>query len=303
MRCRKHLGALAAAGSVIVFIGLANGGGSAAREPNLGPLQEVQSSQDLSLPLQAWEADERDWRVLYAARRALAQQCATRFGVRSTEPELVETQGSLSISRRYGIVDEVRVRRFGYAEPQHADAKRTEVVWRPSVSEQVVMTGQDPNGGSAGRTVQAGSGRALPQGGCIGEATRLLSSRTPHNATLVEALQATSFRKAEGDSRVQGAWADWAACMRERGLSYSSPWQPNDRDWSGAPSGAEQTTALADLECRRETRLLDVWLTVEAAYQERLINAERENLEAWRDGHEERVERARQILSQVAQDS
>lgn len=95
------------------------------------------------------------------------------------------------------------------------------------------------------------------------------------------------------DPRVLAVNAAWSRCMARRGYRYSSPEQPEARNWPTTPTTTETATAVADVTCKQHVNLSNTWLTVEAAYQTALIGqnlATLANLQASFQGALKRVE-------------
>jgi hypothetical protein len=81
--------------------------------------------------------------------------------------------------------------------------------------------------------------------------------------------------------------------MRAGGHQYQSPWQPNDEASSQDATEGEKKTATADVECRSRTRMTDVWVAVENAYQKRLIEEHASSLRAVAQYHDGQLRNAR----------
>ncbi|MEV3927400.1 hypothetical protein [Actinomadura coerulea] len=54
---------------------------------------------------------------------------------------------------------------------------------------------------------------------------------------------------------------------------------------------------MADVRCKREVRLVDVWAGVEAAYQERAIARNRPALDGERKARDARLKKAAEVLA------
>jgi hypothetical protein len=83
------------------------------------------------------------------------------------------------------------------------------------------------------------------------------------------ALQASLWTQT--DPRVTAASAAWSRCMALRGYHYVNPQQAVFHNWPASPTAAETATAVADVTCKQQVNLTNIWLTVEAAYQTALI--------------------------------
>jgi hypothetical protein len=112
-------------------------------------------------------------------------------------------------------------------------------------------------------------------------------------------MQNDLYRTAQADARVRAVMDRWRGCMRGAGYDYADVWRANnDPRWTGPePTGLERATAAADVTCKRGTDLASVWLTVETAYQERAIAAQRPAFDAVRRGLDMRLRRAHEVLA------
>jgi len=276
-------------------------------EPPLGPLISVQTEMDIDLPLQRYEVTGTHVATIHEARIILNQRCAARFGTVYTDP----TKATLDLmmeaaSRRYGLVDAEKASRLGYRVSGHAakGVQSPQVAggdgWQPSRLEMLVMTGMTRNGTAARQDQRPidDLGAPLPSGGCTAETeSRLDAGLIPVNPQYLPMLQSQSFQQAEHDSRVLTAWREWSTCMRAEGYHYQSPWEPNDQAWDTPVSVMEVETAEDDLRCRQSTRLTDIWMATESAYQARLIEQHREGLLALEKYNSGRLNNARKALT------
>lgn len=267
-------------------------------EPPVAATPAVESGAMISFELSVYKLSERDLPVVETATLVLAARCAKRFGVDSTDDGPVDaTAGREDNSRRYGIVDADTVDRLGYRSPDdgtpHRDDRKPDHGWKPDAREYLVMTGLGPDGKQPTTMPYDPNGRRLPAGGCRAQAQRDLAGGQPADPALVGRLEHEAATSAERDSRVQADWRAWSGCMAEQGYQYSSPWEPNDKQWGGDTAGpAELATARADVACRRRTNLVGTWLAVERAYQGRLIDANRKALTEVRRRLDQMVQRA-----------
>ncbi|MEU3405297.1 hypothetical protein ABZ766_15340 [Streptomyces sp. NPDC006670] len=140
--------------------------------------------------------------------------------------------------------------------------------WEPAEgAEEAVFTG-------AGAELSEGSykGKEVPLGGCRGEAKRMFPMpRTPEAAN----AEGRAFSAAKEDVSVKQTIAQWSACMRKRGFEVKSPLE--DLSSLGVsmdspdPSAREIEMATADVECKGETKLVELWHKNEESKQEEEI--------------------------------
>ena len=69
--------------------------------------------------------------------------------------------------------------------------------------------------------------------------------------------------------------------MGRAGFHYATPRQANnDPAWrTPRPSTRERATAVADARCKRQVQLVDLWATVETAYQQHQVAQPADQLE------------------------
>jgi hypothetical protein len=257
----------------------------AGAEPAIGPVPALLASAGLRLPVEDYlpTADQKD--RLSRAQVALVRSCLARFGIRyDVVPVRSGGYGPVSLTdRRYGITDARLAAQHGYGLGPRDPA----LMPRPD----------RPRLGADGENVLSGQGRsvvngqAVPPGGCIGEADRgLTSARTPA-ADLRRGgdLQLDTFARSRVDSRVQSVFQAWSTCMGRAGYAYADPLAAaGDPAFIGSVDQHQLAVAAADIGCKAATNLVGVWFTVEAAYQSRVIAANRAAFTATRSAIEAR---------------
>lgn len=261
--------------------------------PTVGAVPANPAQAEISLPLDAFGMSPTEYAAFEAARDRLARQCmqAQGFGF-----HLIDRLASDSSrhNRRYGLIDAEHARTYGYQPaPEDADAEQARMELELSIddAEARALTGEASGGEDAG--------------GCLGEALRALDADDfQADLSFVDGLGIESWERSKSDGRVEEAFEAWSACMAERGFNYRDPieanndprWAPPDGQQPRAlPEGDPQVrAATADVECNREVNLAGVWLAVETAYQEELIEEHGERLDGVR-------ERRGQILRRVGE--
>jgi hypothetical protein len=180
-------------------------------------------------------------------------------------------------SRLYGVSDPVAVRTFGYTLPSWVQGTgKPESVAELGAAEWAALTGARP----------APGGRALPRGGCTGQAERELQqagisasaqqSGGSDPSTLASSAQLASFERAQSSPPVRAAFARWSACMRGYGDHYATPFTAAaDPRWtrSATPSRLEIQTAEHDIGCKLRVNVLGVEFAVVSRYQDQAITA------------------------------
>ncbi len=288
--------AFAVVALALLVIGCGAGNGD---EPVIGEIPEITDPSDVVLPLDVFSYSPEQYRDVQLAAWQLIRDCVTRFGGEYTVPkELVVEMPALLFSheRRYGIADENLAATNGYHVAPELLGARGKGGWNPSPEELVLVRG------TTAATIRIDRiGNPLPEGGCGAEADAVLSgSSSPTDGTagfsVPDVLASEAHGLAEGDSRVREAMAGWSACMARQGYRYRDVWEANDQGWP-TPAGDDQiATAVSDVRCKHEVNLVGIWSTVEAAYQERLIEQHRADLDDLRARLEAETANAAQVL-------
>lgn len=263
--------------AVVICIGIAGCGSESdsadgSAEPPLGTRLNITDTRELRLPLDSYRLSREEQWSLTVARVPLLERCMKRYGF-DYQVVLPQRRFPLADNERiFGLTDEDSARAYGYRLPQQ---KHEKLPPEPELSPQ-------------GRAVMEGTGQStykgmkVPEGGCDGESKRALTKGAPRveDTDAAGVLAAQVADRVEQDSRLRKAFADWSACMEKRGFNYRHPMDPNNDPTNNARATAskhEIETAVADVRCKRETKLISTWATVTVAYQKQAIerNAER----------------------------
>jgi len=284
---------LAAVLMIGATVGCTAGSSPKTKEPPLGVVQVVRPSAPLALPLEAYSMSYRDYLSIQRASWRLTRECVERFGGVYSLPESAVVQNAppdLGNQRRYGLFDPKSAAEYGYHLPPSASGPESGPSgqakasgkgggWNPTAAERVLVRGAE-----AGRPVPTDrAGKPLPAGGCSGEATRRVEATAkPPDEQLGNRLAIEAHDRSENDSRVRAALTKWVACMKQRGYSYRSIWEPNDQRWPAPATEAEIATAKADVACKQAVNLVGVWYAVEVAQQKQIIEDRSQELNAVR---------------------
>jgi hypothetical protein len=278
-------------------------GPSATPEPGLSPT--TVAGAQVSLPLDAYlptaEAGERSAR----ARDLLVRDCLGHFGLQWQGLSAAELghdrllqEGRLA--GRFGLVDKRQAARYGYHPPPwsplHPDARR-----QPTDRDRGLLA--DVRAVLLGTTASY-AGRAVPSGGCVQEAERVLWPRPQWDGdpALVSKLEHEADARADADPRKQDLFRRWSRCMRRAGFGYTVPRDAvHDQRWrrnaaGGQPSPDEIAAAIIDVRCKEEVRYLEIAAAVTAEYQRQLINANAEALHRLQHINQTRARGVDQVL-------
>lgn len=266
-------------------------------EPAITPVH-VSSSSQIELPVARYASSAADDKAIFAAVNLAQKACATKFGVDASVPVTTQpTQMDLDTARRYGVVNPAEVARYGYLTPPSAqdadDSKATG--WNPSPLEAEVISGHSADGHSS--ALKARDGSRLPQGGCGGYGFQQVwgGKVPPAGNDLVEQILADAWSKTLTDSRALSAAASWSSCMGKHGYHFQHRWDAGN-SVQGKSQDVQTSMAKLDLSCARKTGYIDTWYAVDTAYQLRLIDEHKGELEAAVKQHDDETRRARAIL-------
>jgi hypothetical protein len=200
-------------------------------------------------------------------------------------------------SRRYGISERTIAAERGYHLGEEPGGARVpQVAAALSRLEREVLSGRAPDGRASTTTVR---NKAVPRGGCAGQADRAVHADDAEEAQrgydLVARLRREAFERSRSDPRVAAVNRTWSSCMRGKGFDYRDPdTAVEDPRWdlAGArPGRAEIAVATADISCKLRTNLLGVNFAVEAEYENAAVDGHTDALEKVRAHNASEAER------------
>ncbi|MFE3120125.1 hypothetical protein [Streptomyces niveus] len=248
----------------------------------------AKSDAEITLPLDSYILSEKQLLRISKGYGYTVEVCAQRFGLSFTPTPLSKNDTAPRNSRRYGITDHAVAKTLGY----HADFSRKE-------KENAIKPGSDLDSVLSGK-VRVFSGKAVPAGGCIGEAQELINRGTRELDTVDKAqeLSRASYDLSMKEKPVVQGFGRWSQCMKEAGHTYLRPIDPfNDEKHSTSSiSKAEIATASNDMACKDSTDVVQVWNTVETRIQNRLIKENQGELDAIRKDNLRRLTNAEAAL-------
>ncbi|AGZ41626.1 hypothetical protein [Actinoplanes friuliensis] len=257
--------------------------------PVVGAAPQLDLLDGKVFPVEAYKLTPEKTRQLNNAQTVLANKCLARFGFPPSLREVPASQPmDASNSRRYGITDGAVAAKYGYHQPGGSDGQTSRPPAEPVTKElSLVLYGAPDPTGTGKQTGTAANGAEIPAGGCMGESKSKLSADAYERVDpgqFASDIELAAGKQADADRRVTGKFAEWSACMKTDGFDYSDPFQPLDGEIlksslaQPVPSALEIRTAVADVECKQKVNLVGVWFTVEAAYEEKLIEKNQERL-------------------------
>lgn len=267
-------------------------------EPDI-EMVNITDLRTFALPLDAYRIHGEYAALVSRASFAIFQSCMARFGF--TE-EALRTESTVEAptgnERLYGLADLEQAQASGY-HPPNLDTG-------PDQSDQPVLS---PEATEAWHMVANGTvpetedGLAVPPGGCVGEARRILAEGTPPaDLPLAERLSGETFQRATEDSRIQEAFREWSACMADAGYEYRDPQEAiNDPRWATEqPTEQEIAVAVTDVRCKQQVNLINTWASVQIAYQEQAIDEHAEALKLIEEYLQIQEANALEILEQTS---
>ncbi|MER5937895.1 hypothetical protein ABT121_11290 [Streptomyces sp. NPDC001928] len=279
--------------------GPGEGGGPAGAAENpaasSGTAAEPQVNYVDRLPIARYSYTDTETAAIESAQQVLTQRCLRTFGI-SYEPSKPDTETSPPADRRYGLASASEAARLGY----HADlGPLPPGPDLPKDALQVFYGNRGAAQGSSERITY--KGKEVPSNGCFGQSVAQLSKEyaDPAGAEIARRISIQSYEDSLADPSVNEGFRKWSACMRSSGFRYPSPLDPlNNKAFQGEEiSAKEKETAVADVRCKEETGLLDIWLKAESGIQQADIDKNGAALKKLRTAHREKVEAARRIVA------
>ncbi len=260
----------------------------AAAEPEVQPTV-VSDVRSLSLPLDSYLPDRKQERLVEYGRMLLSLKCLRQFGFDVEAPPMPKPFALSLNERRYGVTNEAEVAVYGYRPPFSANARPEE----PELSQAALAV-------LAGKDVAV---KDVPEGGCRGKANRDLSEGADPDSVdwdLAQMLAVESYKQSEADSRVQAAFSKWSECMKRSGFNYKNPDAVQDDPIvdSASVTPQEIKIAVTDVRCKKEVNLINTWVAVEVAYQNRLVEKNEEGLSALKKQLDTRIRVAASLVGQ-----
>lgn len=264
--------------------------------PSVTATPSVSNLNNVSLPLDRYTTTVDEFVDLDFASKLMAADCMKGFGITWNPGTRLALDALRDRTNRLGLVDEAVAKRAGYhIDPLHAaDYAPRDQQNNPKLTDDqgATLTGPGPGQQAA---------KNVPKGGCIGEGRRQIGWNLDEDQWL-EDLTNTAVDRTFADARARKVTAAWSACMQESGYRYDKPddanndlrWWKNDK----APaSKAEINTAVADVRCKKKVHYLDQMTAILTAYQQQIVEANAERLEAAHQHAQDALKKAAAVLS------
>ncbi|MFJ8881980.1 hypothetical protein ACIRJR_01025 [Streptomyces sp. NPDC102402] len=260
----------------------------------------------LELPLESYLPSYADQVAVDTALRTLQTRCMSEYGLTIDLPRPGANppphSNAVSIERRYGLSDRAQAQQYGYGLPEELTRSLESVEEGLSGIEVEVLTGRKkpesapPKGakgakgaknsyGNFGRVPEPAraehNGKKLHEGGCAGWANRRLDVNE-EDAGFVSVLASTSLSESRPLKPVEKALKSWSACMKDKGRKAADPFRAMEQGYADGDGTTKNAIELAldDIDCKEQTRLIEVWFEEESAVQKRLIEENKDQLAA-----------------------
>ncbi|WP_329621803.1 hypothetical protein OG357_16135 [Streptomyces sp. NBC_01255] len=274
------------------------------------------SPAELVYPLDPYKTTNEQIRSLETAQDLLVADCMKRFGFTYKLPVRPAPRPN-GTSLRYGITDEARAARYGYARPG-GPAPDPEKLPEDSLppAERLALTGpplkSKPGGGlvlppltleesrktDSGRTL---NGQKVPIGGCSreGHLSLYAEKKEPVELLYVFGMESEASTRAQQSPKVAKAVKAWSACMAEKGYSVTDPVSPHQALGLEADGDDGSAKAIAaakqDVACKKRTDLVALWYTAEVGFQKELMEEHAETLSQVKVELDERIKKAASV--------
>ncbi|WP_319683477.1 hypothetical protein [Streptomyces sp. AK02-01A] len=247
------------------------------------------------LPIAKYSYSDAQSAAIAAAENVLTERCLRKYGIEFRVPPVPQRTGISD--RRYGLSSAADAAQYGYHLPP--DLPPYNPTQGLAAEEAAVMNGA-PGGPTAGKTLTY-RGMKVPAGGCRWEAARSLAAGHEDRkaAAVAGNIANESYQVSIKDKRVQDVTREWSACMKSRGFTYSSPMTAlgDSKFLEQEMADHETATAEADIRCKKESDLLNVWFSVESEIQKAMIAKQSKTLDRLSDLHLAKVAAARKITA------
>ncbi|MFE0178946.1 hypothetical protein ACFWZ2_42240 [Streptomyces sp. NPDC059002] len=239
-------------------------------------------AKGMQLPLEPYMLGYPDETDIENAKDRVKADCMKRHGFTFTpSPSGLyppPSYNDVNMERRYGITDPEDARTIGYGIPGDQGEPPVDEAEEDSRSAEWDQTFNDV---------------------CIPEANQKVGIL--HETDLAAELGDESYEATRQDPNVVKVIKAWALCMKNQGHTVTEPGEanaefaPTGRTAKAAP--AEVETAVADVDCKKQSGLVSTWYTAEVAYQKTQIEENKPALEAEQAKNQKMAKAAADILS------
>ncbi len=146
-------------------------------------------------------------------------------------------------------------------------------------------------------------------GGCLGQTEKLIDKNRPsedESTPILGKIYETSLTATYADADYKRALKLWSTCMRSAGFNYATPAEAFGAfdgftltDAVPDPPAVETKTAVADVECKRSSRLADVFRSVFWDHQVAMAEKNRPTLKVLEEVNAQLLRNAQQIIKEL----
>ncbi|MFD4907110.1 hypothetical protein [Kitasatospora purpeofusca] len=195
-----------------------------------------------------------------------------------------------------GLLSVSAAQQTGYHRPPRPDGNGTSGTGNPPGQGSEYQKALDGESGT-----KAGVAGRRADRGCTGEFDRQLRAEGIKDTAsdLAGTLRGKAYDHAAVDSRVRASLANWQSCMAKLGYKYANPVEASSAAWPEQVSQEERDTAVADMNCKEQVKLLATWNAVLTAYQQVYISRNEQALQADEEISQQRLTAAKKLLGQA----
>ncbi|WP_217166435.1 hypothetical protein [Streptomyces sp. AC512_CC834] len=257
-----------------------SGQDSAVPDSTVAPPTAAPAPGEVILPVNTYLPTVHDQTRTALARAVLIDRCMQKFGFSFPQPADavlkagVKDNGVYGNKRRYGVADTATARQYGYHLPSAVDEAADKDTEAAAQRADWIRTHRSNPAYTASLN---GGGENSPPGGCVAEAGAALAGEddASHDsyAEVASDIKAESHKRTMNSPRVNAVFKQWSHCMHDKGYTTAAPVGENlPFNIDVLPVSREEINmALADVACKRETRLVTIWSTEEQQYQKAQI--------------------------------
>ncbi|WP_116244745.1 hypothetical protein [Nocardiopsis sp. FIRDI 009] len=277
---------LLAAASLCVVLGLTACGVRADEGAENPVLPSSERARSLVLPFDDHTLSPFEIQTIDYAEDLIIRDCMEERGMDwEVLPVPEEENTDPPHRRRYGVIEPEVAENYGYVAPIGSEDDRARAEVRESR-------------GTLPRAEYQAAFGADGDGGCHGEARERVTDGVPDmDYNLLNSYIATGFDASQEEPEVIGAFAEWSTCMATRGFDYGTPLEAgDDARWAAResePLPEEIEVATADVACKEEASVVEIWRSAEAEAQRGLIEEHPADFALFAQVREGLLERAR----------
>lgn len=230
------------------------------------------------LPIEAYMPAPSAARTITNVRDDVMDACMSKAGFDGWKPapDLPNIDGASFTDGRYGISDAEQAAKYGY----HRDPELMKA-YNDAMTEGAV----DESGADEGQVRQ-----------CAQEAdTNVTAAQTD---PLVGQIDIEGYKASLTDPAVVDVFAKWSACMKDKGYTYATPPDVQEDPQFTDPENItpeEIATAKADISCRDQYPVAQVWFGAEVKIQQAAIAKNQDALDRIRTGNQTQAAKAAKL--------